>query len=155
MGKPVQYRSSRITQLPTTGQAIVALQAKQPLAILQLADCISTMFGGNSTTILKNLEYNILPFLLNKEIRLPNGKNSTIVKEIEKKYVLWTYRIAEATVDDAVKEMKKQGSVSITVLDIASRTGLTPKEIEPVVYPIIKRHGMEIRSETIPKYEPF
>ena len=76
---------------------------------------------------------------------LPLLKEAEIIKETEGGFALWTYIESEKDVEDVLDKSEETDSFPITFNKIASEIGVSPSEIEKVIYPIVKKRGMEVR----------
>jgi len=162
MRKPIKERETRIRRIHRDGQAVLALHTEQLLTSQELAELISKMFGVKLESTLKSLEYDVLPFLLNKEITLPNGNKTKIVKQIDKKYALFTYREALRRLEKP--DLEKLRSIlqrldkattheayEVTLkdfVDLCSHTRIW--EYESMIWPVFKKH-LIIRSKDLIK----
>jgi hypothetical protein len=113
--------------LSADAKLIIALLKKQP----QLKNELCNNAGVHESTF-----YRVI-FLL---------KARGIIKETIDGFALWTYVELEKTVEDALIKLKEVTPI-VTFNKIASEVGVHPFEIEPIIYRIAKKHGLEVRLD--------
>jgi lambda repressor-like predicted transcriptional regulator len=113
--------------LSADAKLIVALLKKQPQSKSELC---------NNAGIHESTFYRVI-FLL---------KARGIIKETMGGFALWTYIELEKDIENALDRLGENYSV-ITFNKIASEVGVHPSEIEPIIYGIAKKRGMEVRLE--------
>ncbi len=116
---------SHKTRLSADAKLIIALLRKQP----QTKDSLCKNAGIHLSTF-----YRVLPLL----------RDRGIIKETEDGFALWTYIELEKAVENALDKLQESDS-TLTFHQIASEVGAHPSEIEPIIYRIAKKRGMEVR----------
>lgn len=118
------YRKRRLS---SDARLIVALLKNQPQNRVSLC---------KSAGLSKSMFYYILPLL----------KESRIIRETKRGYVLWNYSGLDDIVENAfLKLMVETKGYHLTIDDIANRIGVPPDKIEASVYRLVKKYGMKIR----------
>jgi len=122
-----KQKISHKTRLCAEAKLIIALLRKQP----QAKDELCKNAGIHRSTF-----YRIRLLL----------KERGIIKETEDGFALWTYIELEKAIENALDKLEETASV-ITFNKIASEVGVHPSEIEPIIYRIAKKRGMEVRLD--------
>jgi len=74
-------------------------------------------------------------------------KEAKIVKETKDGFALWTYIELEKELVHLLDKSEEEGSLPISFSRIAGEIGVPPPEVEAIIYPIVKKRGLEVRLE--------
>lgn len=86
-------------------------------------------------------------FYRDKKILIEKG----VIYKIEDKYVIWTYGEIDRKVEDALKELKNEEYIQVTLLDIANKVCSTPEEIGKVAFRLASKYSLKIGEKNIIK----
>jgi len=111
--------------LSADAKLIIALLRKQP----QTRDALCKVSKISVSTFYRNI---------------PLLKGLGKIKETEGGFALWTYIELEKDIENVLATLDTD---SITVNRIASMVGVQPSEIESLIYPLVKKYGMEVRVD--------
>lgn len=120
-----KQKMSHKTKLSADAKLVIALLRKQP----QTRD-----------DLCKNARIHLSTFYRIFSLLRERG----IVKETGDGLALWVYIELQNAVENALDKLEKTDSV-MTFNKIASEVGVHPSEIEPLIYRIAKKRGMEVR----------
>jgi len=130
LGKPgrkrEKYSVSGKRRFSSDARIVVALLKKQPQSKDELC---------KGAAVSKSAFYRLRPMLM----------DSGIIKEVEGGYALWTFSELEKTVEDALFRLVRKG-YRITLEDLTNEAGRPWSEIENVIYAILKRHRLQIKT---------
>lgn len=128
--KPGRKRSGYPTYdrrgLSSDARVIVALLKKQP----QEKDELCKTAGVSTATF-----YRIRRIL----------EDSGIIKEVEGRFALWTFREIEKSIEDALLRLIKKGYM-FTIEDLCNEVGKPWQEIESLAYALFKKHNLIIKT---------
>jgi predicted transcriptional regulator len=100
--------------------------------------------------ISKKAGIDLSTFYRDRRILIEKG----VIYEIEDKYALWIYREIDRKVEEALKELKDEEYIQVTLLDIANKVGSSPEEIEKVAFRLASKCSLKIGEKTIIKGIP-
>jgi hypothetical protein len=75
----------------------------------------------------------------------PVLQNSGIIKETDSGYALWSFNPLEAAVETAINRLIGKGYL-IYAEDLSNEIGMPWSEIEPAVYAVVKKLGLNVRA---------
>jgi len=112
-------------ELHADAKVIIALLKKQPQKLEELC---------------KNAGIDRSTFYRMRRLLIRSG----VLKETDRGYALWFYSSMEDKVKEALEKFRDEGFETVSLNDLANRTGEHPRKIEQIAYKLAPEYGIKI-----------